>query len=575
MRGRQCEATRQRRTWPTGCALVFFALLALPALAATPATDTPETIRRLIDAGAAQLALTRIEALQPADPKAPRWAEWETMRCEVLARLKRPDALLARGALLPPDGVPVPRACLIEGARAAASQNEPRLARTYAAQLLWQGKPAAGEIRAARLAVIESYVAERRGEDAYRSMLRFHQDYAPLDRAVAARFAEALLDLDLEREALNWLGPSDEVSPTRLRLQLRSAGLTPEAVSAQARAAYAKTQDPAYWRVMLEAALRRKNHALEIEARERLLQQSAGGNPQPAAESAERLWQAYLTTAEEIGNRQRLLVGDDAAWADHAARRLGPDPFLSRAFYAYLARRAANPDIRRNAQLALAFSLYQAKLDHTALRVMQQIGAPFDTLDAQTRYLLGTIAANRNEPKLALELWEGLKTPASLKPEDWQVTIARTALQAGDSETSVNTVKRLLIGPVRLPPELAKSALELAQEMLDLRKLEHAQALYEAIARVAADAAARDAFFGLGRVHELKGEALAAAEAYLRAGLPPGAPDAIGFQARLLAGINLMRAGMKDDARAQFEWLVKNSKDPALVDAARRGLARL
>ncbi|MGZ8267330.1 MAG: hypothetical protein ACXW20_07335, partial [Burkholderiales bacterium] len=110
---------------------------------------------------------------------------------------------------------------------------------------------------------------------------------------------------------------------------------------------------------------------------------------------------------------------------------------------------------------------------------------------------------------------------------------------------------------------------------LDLRKLEHAQALYEAIARVAADAAARDAFFGLGRVYELKGEALAAAEAYLRAGLPPGAPDAIGFQARLLAGINLMRAGLKDDARAQFEWLVKNSKDPALVDAARRGLARL
>ena len=39
--------------------------------------------------------------------------------------------------------------------------------------------------------------------------------------------------------------------------------------------------------------------------------------------------------------------------------------------------------------------------------------------------------------------------------------------------------------------------------------------------------------------------------------------------------LNLMRAGLKDDARAQFEWLVKNSKDPALTDAARRGLSRL
>jgi hypothetical protein len=36
-----------------------------------------------------------------------------------------------------------------------------------------------------------------------------------------------------------------------------------------------------------------------------------------------------------------------------------------------------------------------------------------------------------------------------------------------------------------------------------------------------------------------------------------------------------MRAGFKQDAKAQFEWLVKNSKDTALLEAARRGLNRL
>ncbi len=79
------------------------------------------------------------------------------------------------------------------------------------------------------------------------------------------------------------------------------------------------------------------------------------------------------------------------------------------------------------------------------------------------------------------------------------------------------------------------------------------------------------------RVHELKGDATAAANFFLRSALlvQAAAPDALAFQARLLAALNLMRAGLKNDARAQFEWLLKNSKDAALTEAARRGLARL
>jgi hypothetical protein len=53
------------------------------------------------------------------------------------------------------------------------------------------------------------------------------------------------------------------------------------------------------------------------------------------------------------------------------------------------------------------------------------------------------------------------------------------------------------------------------------------------------------------------------------------APDPLAYQARLLAALNLMRAGLKDDARAQFQWLLRNSKDPALMEAAKRGLSRL
>jgi len=39
--------------------------------------------------------------------------------------------------------------------------------------------------------------------------------------------------------------------------------------------------------------------------------------------------------------------------------------------------------------------------------------------------------------------------------------------------------------------------------------------------------------------------------------------------------MSLARAGYRDDARAQFQWLLKHSKDPAQFEAARRALSRM
>src|SRR6185436_6583902 len=171
----------------------------------------------------------------------------------------------------------------------------------HAARLLWQANPTGEEAKAARLAVIESYVAERRGDDAFRSMLRFQQDYQPLERAVADRFAESMLDLNLDREALNWLSATDEVSAARLRLQLRSATMAPEAVVTQARAAFARNGEPSYWRAIHEAAVRNRNGSLQIEALERVLQLAEPRNDAALSDAAQRLWQAYIAIAGEIG----------------------------------------------------------------------------------------------------------------------------------------------------------------------------------------------------------------------------------------------------------------------------------
>jgi len=554
-------------------AAFFCAFNAVSAFAAV--AEDPVSVRALLDAGARELALARIDASQPRDIAAPRWAEWESLRCEALGRLNRRDALLDRVKTIPKERLSASlNTCFIEAARAALGRNDAEAARTYAATVLWQTTASPADVRAARLAVIDSYLVERRGQDAFRSMLRFQQDYQPVDAAVAERFAQGLLDLGLDTEALNWVRAA-ESTPARLILQLRSGTATPETAIAQARAGLAR--DAGYWRAIYEAASRSRNASLQIEALERLLQTVDRRDAGAQSRAAERLWQAYLSSAIDTGNREQLLIGADGAWADYAARRLGSDPYLSRAFYAYLAQRAQTADARRNAQLQLAYSLYSAGLDHTALRVMQRIGFDLDALDEQTRYLLGTIASKHNDPALALKLWGGLPTPPALNPIEWQLTLAQTAFAAGDSDESVNTLRRLLSGRTSVSPQLAQRILVLGQEMLDMRVVESAQTVYELLVPLASAVQAREALFGLGRAQELAGEPVPAAAHYLRSALlaPATAPDALALQARLLAGLNLMRAGFKEDARAQFEWLLRNAKEPALIEAAKRALSRL
>jgi len=47
------------------------------------------------------------------------------------------------------------------------------------------------------------------------------------------------------------------------------------------------------------------------------------------------------------------------------------------------------------------------------------------------------------------------------------------------------------------------------------------------------------------------------------------------LRARFSAAANLARAGYREDARAQYQWLLRNAKDPSQLETARRELARL
>jgi hypothetical protein len=541
--------------------------------------DAFEITQRFAETSAPQLALARVEQMQPAASAAPRWADWEQLRCELLARLARHQDLIKRVTVLPaaaPEKVVL--SCLLHGARAALANGEGPLARRFLARLMWRQELPAEQMRQARLLVIETYLADDQPQDAYALMLRYQQDYKPVDRDTAARFVDALLAVGMEKEAVTWFAQLEDTSPLKLLLRLKNNLLTPDAVMAQARAALAKTNNAAYWLVLQHAAVAQKDRLLQAEALESLLQLAGDKPAERVATLASELWKAYAAAAQDVANENRLLVGDDGGWADYAARRGSVSPVAGRALFAYLAQQSKVRATRQSAQLQLAYSLQTARLGLTATRLFDDaVRFPVSQVDPQARFLLGNLAVEYNQPRAAARYWQGLATPATLDADEWRVRLASVLVRAGIAEPGADVIRGLVAAKKVLAPELAPRTLAVVQELQDTGFFKTADELYRLLLPLAAPGERREILFGLARIAESFNDFEAAADYFLEAALLIGAkpPDAFAVNSRLAAAANLGRAGLKEDARAQFDWLRKNVRDAEKLEVIRREMLKL
>ncbi|MCE9641193.1 MAG: hypothetical protein K8S22_13795, partial [Betaproteobacteria bacterium] len=472
----------------------------------------------------------------------------------------------------------VVRACLLQGARAALANGQGAIARDFLARLIWRQDLAAEEMRHARLLVIETYLAEDQPQDAYTLMLRYQQDYKPVDRDTAARFVDALLAAGMDKEAVNWFSQLDEASPLKLLMRIKTNLIAPDAAIAQARAALTKSNSVAYWIVLQHAAALQKNSLLHVEALENLLQ-AAGDKPAERLTAiAAELWKSYAAAAQEVANQNQLLVGEDAGWADFAARRSAVSPPAGRVLFAYLAQQSKVRATRQSAQLQLAFSLQSAKLSLTAIRLFDDATRfPVTLIDPQARFLLGGMAADNNQPAAAARYWQGLATPATLEPDEWRIRLAPVLVRAGFAEPGADVLRGLLAGKKTLPVEVVQRAVATAQELQDTGFFKSADELYRALLPLAAPRERREILFALARIAETFNDFQNAADYFMEAALLLDArsPDTFAVNARIAAAANLGRAGLKDDARAQFDWLRKNVKDAEKLEVIRREMQKL
>jgi len=345
-----------------------FVLICSLLLSATAhGADSLLVAQQLYQTGTPHLALARVVRDQPASADAPQWPEWESLRLSLLFQLGRPEELLARVKQAPEKA---PREFLQKAYGHAAwahlERGEGAAARVYLARLLWRFPLSSADHRWARRLVIRSWLVEHKPDEAYRAMLRYQQDFAPLGRDVAAEFVQGLLSERRATEAMTWLGELDPASATALGLRLKLGLVAPDAAIAQARDALAaQPAATGYARVIAEAAEMTGDRRLRVEALEQMLAGEA-----VSAETAAQLWRAYLAQAEAAGNRAQLLQGDDASWLAMAAGLSAADPLEGRAVHAYLVERGSGADARELALTRLFAGLVNARLEQAAVRLL-------------------------------------------------------------------------------------------------------------------------------------------------------------------------------------------------------------
>ena len=563
----------QRLTAPLFAWLFVTLVMVAPAV---HAADEFAATRSLAEAGAIQLALQRVDVLQPAvliaspaktTSSVAGWTDWERLRLQLLFSAGSHGLLLQRVAAMPA-GVDAAAAAEFHAlaARSALILRRGVAARDQAARAVWTAGIDAARLRELRLLVIRSQVADGQADDAYRSMLRFQQDYRPLDSATATQFVDGLLDLKMVKEAVGWLALLDDRGAAKLRLRLHTGLLSPADAVVQARAGIARSEDPDWWRVLLEAGERQPAALLKIEALEQLLDR-----PDAPAADAHRLWADYVAYARSAANTHQLLAGDEGSWLEFALKRKDADPVVARAYFAYLAREGRGETLRRSAQAQLAFSLMAARLPRLALALFDAWPADPAALSAETRYQLGGAAEALQQHARALQYRQGLPPPEGTTAAVWDLRMAGLALRAGRGDMVSAITRQLATASTPIPPAQLPEWLGLTAQLADHGLSAETQLLAARVTPHADAAQARLLLAATARVLESGSQPLLAAEYQLRLATSAPQPDAAA-ESRLRAGFNLARGGLREDARTQFEWVLKNARDPAQIALARREL---
>ena len=292
--------------------------------------DLLQRVDLLTANGATQLALRILDNGQPPVDDIENWLRAERSRFAIYSKQGDWDALTGRLQQVPAE-LPLihQHRIFTHAVELLLRAGRGTQSRRYLRNLIWRGSGDSVQISYWRRLVIRSYLVEDQLNDAQIAMHRYQKEYAPSDQNWSYLYGLTLLKSGAYQRAAAQLSSIQNERAVTLRLlSLLRAGAEPKALIEQARALYSKLANreqydaivmQRLWVVQAEAAAALPDHTLRVKALEKLFSRPLQSDVElPITQVPADLWRAYRILATDVGNRDNLLVGENASWLKRA-----------------------------------------------------------------------------------------------------------------------------------------------------------------------------------------------------------------------------------------------------------------
>ena len=570
-----------------GAVCALFALLGMPASAAN---EDVARVDILTKGGAPKLALRLVEQMQGLQIGTPDWYDWERRRLKIYKTQEMWDAVSLRIGNLPPE-VPAEfrRWAFTFAAEARLSANDPESARRYLRQLIWNEDVDAAQQAQWRRLVIRSYLTENNLTDAQAALLRYQQEFRARSDVWQVLHAEILLRAGSNKRAFEVLAGAQSFEARLMRLL---AGLRAEIYSAKrvwqqasklagALGSHPATQRHA-WTLVAQAAAHGGDLATRVDALERALAVAPDGRPEKLFPlTPDELWQSYDRLAESLGNRARLVVGQDRAWLHAAEGYKKNKPHYMRALYVSLMRHGQDGPVRDYVHQQFAESLLAQGYAETLQTLYLQADRyrNLEDVPGVVRYRLADKALAAFDIQLAARLMRGLDQPPEQEdPDLWNLRRARVLVYAGQYAAAVQLLRDILDNKPKLDVALAERLLQVIFDLQAVERDSDALALLASVyQRVDNERMRREILYWQAESRNALGQYFEAAEFYFRSATFGGlnGEDPWGHTARFHAAAALARGGSTEDARGVYVQLLKSTADPKRRATIERSIQQL
>lgn len=279
--------------------------------------------------------------------------------------------------------------------------------------------------------------------------------------------------------------------------------------------------------------------------------------------SADDLWDLYLRIGQSTGNKNNLLVGNDAGWNKLAKKSETKFPIHAEGLYAVLAFNAHDKKSRDMAHRALVGLIAKNK---NGMEIVSQLYlrskhiTKLKTVPTKVRFALVDYTIASGQIELAARVMLSLKEPPEDKnPFEWRMRKARVLVLEGNFDQGVEVLRKTVTKLKTMTPAMLDQYFQVVFDLQSVEQNEKALTMFGLIKHEWLNAEyERELYYWKAESNYALKRYAQSAWLYLMSAraIDPDMEDQWSQSARYKAADALTKAGLFDDAYTMYDQLL-------------------